>query len=177
MIDIEEIKKQRKAPQPLHIDNIDEFTSGLRQEISALEEILGKGVDIHTEELNQRLNGLKDINALVDTLTLVVEEVKKNKEVKVNGLDKIIEKIEKIKPSVKVITNDIYDEYKFSDKNEIGSVQYMGFVNRSGDWFIVRNTENTVRYARPSYNENSDYLTAIKSAGSLEYRYYYETDL
>ena len=69
-----------------------------------------------------------------------------------------------------VVTEDALDNYQPSDETNTGEVDYYGFLDRNGNWYIQQYDYNngTIRYIRGS----SDYTTNWTNRESLTYRYY-----
>ncbi len=69
-----------------------------------------------------------------------------------------------------VVTEDALDNYQPSDETNTGGVDYYGFLDRNGNWYIQQYDYNngTIRYIRGS----SDYTTNWTNRESLTYRYY-----
>jgi len=66
----------------------------------------------------------------------------------------------------------ISSKYKISDIDDAGAVQYYGFVDRNGEWFIMEldtsASPKTFRYA----NGTNDYSTNWGVRSLLSYNYY-----
>lgn len=78
----------------------------------------------------------------------------------------IIEQLGKHKPSKALLT---LSDYKAQDMNELDpNIQYIGFVNPAGRWYIIENNtlDNTLRYKFG----RSGYPTAWKKPQSLNYK-------
>lgn len=60
------------------------------------------------------------------------------------------------------------DEYRAQDLKEDGDIQYIGFVNPKGNWYIIENnvTKNTMRYLFGT----ADYQKHFKNAASYVYK-------
>lgn len=159
------------------------FTEVLQKKIDNLKNVVEQGVEIKDDKFVAELKSIaeliaemakayKGINANLNTdkLTKAIKSIELNTNV-------TIPKIDIPTPSVKVVTNDIYDEYKVSDTiDSDGSTIFHGFMNRTGKWFILRQSGDkniAYRYATSGVN-NMGYEEAIKSPNALRYQYYNE---
>lgn len=84
-------------------------------------------------------------------------------------------------PVVKIVNQDLYDTFKPSDSlyNDSTNINYHGFIDRSGRWFILREIDGdraSYRYAT-SDNNNVGYIDALKQVEKLDYLYYNEVTL
>lgn len=64
------------------------------------------------------------------------------------------------------------DKYQPSDETNTGTVDYYGFVDRNGNWYIQKYDydNGTIRYIKGS----SDYITNWNNKSSLSYKYFYD---
>lgn len=81
---------------------------------------------------------------------------------------------------IKVIKDGIVENidgslsnYKISDIDDDASPNYYGFIDKDGNWYIIKETisagNNTYRYIKGS----SDYTTNWTGRAGLSYNYYY----
>lgn len=82
-------------------------------------------------------------------------------------------------PLIKVLTKDKEETsdddslacYKAQDiNNDDPNTQYVGFVNPEGNWYIIENSGDSLRYVFGK----KDYATAFKNASKQSYRLYSE---
>lgn len=66
--------------------------------------------------------------------------------------------------------DDLTREYNISDKDESSTPKYYGFVGRSGNWYILKESGTEYRYVRGSQS----YVTNWDNRASLDYARYNE---
>lgn len=193
----ETIKSKRLAKlesdkQSAFVNSIEQVSSDIRQLLSSLETSGAKKLDTKVVE------AISSLSSIVDAIKLV--KIDSDDEVKnalktiasiLNGLDvrpivnvpqpKVIVNEKKIDfdPIVNAINNkplpndDPLSGYKAQD---IGGtdphVQYIGFVNSKGNWYIIENddTSNSLRYVFGIKN----YKTSFANASKLNYKLFNE---
>ena len=125
-------------------------------------------------ELNTLNEKISQLNDLVESGLIVknLKDIEKITSVTVDNLKDF--KLPEIKiPAAKVITNDIYDEYKAADSEYGGNTTYHGFVNRAGKWFVLRqNGEESVTYRYAS--GDGKYTQGWRNRNMLDYVLYSE---
>ncbi len=75
-------------------------------------------------------------------------------------------------PSVQAVSNTLDDplaKYKASDMDE-ASISYYGFLDADGNWYIMKITNTTIRYAKGS----SNYADNWNGRATLTYNYFSE---
>ena len=157
----------------------------ITDEIKTMLEVFKKSIADREVLIEKFVDQVKD---LVESNKDNIPQDNSNKIIQaINSLDlKPVVNIEKEQivipePVVKVVTNDVYDEYKVSDtkQDENGSLIYHGFLNRAGKWFVLMQSGDTnVAYRYASYKNNPiTYRQAISNPSSLKFVYYNELEL
>lgn len=72
------------------------------------------------------------------------------------------------------LLSPFFREWFVHDLDDEGDPQYFGNVSIDGNWYILKLTGKTIRYALPSNNDNVDYQTAWTNRASLNYGYIFE---
>lgn len=67
-------------------------------------------------------------------------------------------------------TEGINPEYKISDLDSVASPEYYGYVDKRGQWYIMRLTDTEARYSKGTDN----YSTAWANRANLVYSQYNE---
>jgi len=159
-----------------YLDKVDEairsFSKSVKEiEIPSNEELVSK-----LDELKETVGSLKSTDGITaDDLEAIVNSIKDIK---------IVVKKDEVKipaPIVKIVQQDIFDIFKASDSlyNESSNVNYHGYIDREGRWFILREIDGektSYRFAT-SLENNLDYRDAIKNPQKLKYVYYDEIKL
>jgi hypothetical protein len=66
----------------------------------------------------------------------------------------------------------IKDGYAISDLDASGTTKYYGFLDETGNYYILAMTDTTARYYRGSANES--YITDWNNRASLDYNYFHD---
>jgi hypothetical protein len=64
---------------------------------------------------------------------------------------------------------DPISAYKFSDSATVDTIDYYGYVDTSGHWYIIELTDTTARYC----NGTSDYEANWANKTNLDYDLFY----
>lgn len=85
-------------------------------------------------------------------------------------MDATLQKIANILEEILKRTNsDQSDNYMICDQETIGSINYYGFTNSNGNWYVLKNDESNGSYRYCS--NNTDYITAWNKRLTLTYDY------
>lgn len=68
---------------------------------------------------------------------------------------------------------NILNKYHFSDTSDDGTTAYFGFVDTSGNWYILKLTSSAARYCSGTYA--STYSANWTNRDALSYGYYNDT--
>lgn len=142
--------------------------------------LLEKALKQTTTDNQEVIQALKDdIKTLSDAFSAPQSEDNSEKVIsaiealKLNPVIKVPE-IKIPEPKVKVVTNDLYDQYKASDYEQTTSGSYTGFLDRNGNWFILRQSglegSATYRYV----TGNKEYRDNWTKREILPYRLFSE---
>lgn len=67
-----------------------------------------------------------------------------------------------------------FREWFTHDLDGAGDPQYYGYTDTSGNWYILKLTTTSIRYALPKNNDDVSYITAWTNRATLNYGYIFE---
>lgn len=164
-----EQSKSEALKQKELIDTISELKSAvdeLKTSINNQPELDISGIVNSIDELKASIGNIKIKQHNID-LEPVVKQIKEIKSVvKVNVPE---QKTEIIKQ------DDIFSIYKPADVEEVGSIEYYGYVSKNGKWFIMRvvNSKTGKKYRYATNNKQYNF----KNKDNLDYKYLNELEL
>lgn len=167
-------KLKNKKPEPVVVDmtKVEESITKL----TTLVEDIHKQRESDLETFSEHLSSLEGIvkGALEKDNTEALTTALSNIKIVSNTKPEIkMPKINVPTPQVKVVNtnDDIYATYKASDTDIGEENSYYGFINKQGNWFILRNSGEAFRYTFGS----TDYTKNWNTREQLGYGYYSES--
>jgi len=71
---------------------------------------------------------------------------------------------------VKWVKSDLLRAYTYTDATAAGDPQYLGFVDKAGNWTIMKVTALGVKFAKGTANYNANF----SNCENLGYSYYFK---
>ena len=146
-----------------------------KQQIAVLDE-LKQGLDgLQTALDSQERNENKRNQAIISSIkALKLDTVVNVPDVKPVDLSPLLKPLQAIETAVsKEEPNSMPDwrdlsRYRAQDLKESGDIQYVGFVNPEGNWYIIENDtqKNTMRYAFGT----GKYVSSFRAASTYKYQ-------
>lgn len=170
-------KLKKKHPEPVVVDmsEVNQAIKDLAESIQTIQNYQ----ESHTQAFSEHLTKLEGIieGTLKTNNTEPIARALDNIKIVSNTKPEIkIPKIDVPAPQVKIVNtnNDIYATYKASDADVGEESSYYGFIDSSGNWFILRRSGSDSASFRYAFG-NKDYKDNWLSREKIKYGYYNES--